>query len=314
MAQGATTKGPGRDQRGPMERLVRIAAVLHARGGGGMSGDQLVEVAGFTGEDASDQLAREIRHLRRQGWQIDNVAGPGQTAHYRMVTVDNRLTLQLTQPQQRALQQAVLLADRGDLVRRLGLPESSRPDDVGTVLEVAERDDALDTVVRATSLRALLRFDYKGSARVVHPVSVNAQYGRWYLRGREDGAEEGVVKAFVVSRMSDVRADAPGTADVPAPVRHPGLHPMSWEIDPPVDVELRTTADYAPDVRRWLGEPAAVAERGEHVVLRYRVTHRAAFRTRLYDLGTRVALLGPDEVRREVVAELRELAGHGDGA
>lgn len=298
-----------------MERLVRIAAVLHARGEAGMSGEQLVEVAGFTGEDAADQLAREIRHLRRQGWQIDNVAGPGQGAHFRMATVDNRLTLQLTQPQQRALQQAVLLADRGDLVRRLGLPDTSKPDDVGPLLEVAERDEALDVVVRATSLRSLLRFDYKGSARVVHPVSVSAQYGRWYLRGREDDdSTAGLVKAFVVSRMSDVHADAPGTADTPAPVRHPGLHPMSWEIDPPVDVALRTTADYAPDVRRWLGEPAAVDEEGEHVVLRYRVTHRAAFRTRLYDLGTRVTLLGPDEVRREVVAELRELAGHGGGA
>lgn len=300
-----------------MERLVRIAAVLHARGKAGMSGEQLVDVAGFTGEDAADQLAREIRHLRKQGWQIDNVAGPGQGAHFRMATVDNRLTLQLTQPQQRALQQAVLLADRGDLVRRLGLPETSKPDDVGPLLEVASRDDALDTVVRATSLRSLLRFDYKGSARVVHPVSVSAQYGRWYLRGREDGAPDGadgVVKAFVVSRMSEVHADAPGTAEVPAPVRHPGLHPMSWEIDPPVDVELRTTADYAPDVQRWLGDPASVDEQGEHVVLRYRVTHRAAFRTRLYDLGTRVTLLGPDEVRREVIAELREVAGHGGGA
>lgn len=299
---------------------MRIAAVLHARGRAGMSGEQLVDVAGFTGEDAADQLAREIRHLRKQGWQIDNVAGPGQGAHFRMATVDNRLTLQLTQPQQRALQQAVLLADRGDLVRRLGLPETSKPDEVGPLLEVAARDDALDTVVRATSLRSLLRFDYKGTSRVVHPVSVSSQYGRWYLRGREagtggdDARGDGVVKAFVVSRMSDVHADVPGTAETPTAVRHPGLHPMSWEIDPPVDVELRTTADYVPDVQRWLGEPASAEEQGEHVVLRYRVTHRAAFRTRLYDLGTRVALLGPEEVRREVVAELRELAGHGGEA
>ena len=56
--------------------------------------------------------------------------------------------------------------------------------------------------------------------------------------------------------MSDVTADPPRSARPVRAARHRGLHPMSWEIDPPVDVTLRTTTDHAPDVRRWLGEPA----------------------------------------------------------
>jgi predicted DNA-binding transcriptional regulator YafY len=176
---------------------------------------------------------------------------------------------------------------------------------------VGAHDSALSTVVRATSLRALLRFAYKGSPRTVHPESVRSQNGTWYLRGREDGSD--VVKTFVVSRMSDVVAEPPGTAERPEPVRHPGLHPMTWEIDPPVEVVLRTTPEYEPDVRRWLGPPVDVeGPRDGRVVLRYRVTHRAAFRTRLYELGRRVEVVGPDEVRREVVAELRRMAGHGE--
>lgn len=305
------TKGPGRDQRAPMERLVRIAAVLHAHGPAGVSGADLAEVAGFTGEERIDQLARELRHLRNQGWSIVNVAAPGEPAHYVMETVDNRLTVRLTAGQQRALQQAVLVADRGDLVRRLGLPDSARPADVTPpAVPVATPGEGLPVVVRATSQRARLRFTYKGAPRVVHPESVRSQNGTWYLRGREDGA--GTSKTFVVSRMSDVTADEAGTAERTEPVRHPGLHPMSWEIDPPVDVDLRTTPDFVPDVNRWLGEPTAVDEEDGAVVLRYRVTNRAAFRHRLYEMGPRVDLLGPPEVRGEVLAELRRMAGHGE--
>lgn len=301
------TKGPGRDQRAPMERLVRIAAVLHAHGRAGVSGADLADVAEFTGEERMDQLARELRHLRSQGWSIVNVAEPGEGAHYVMETVDNRLTVRLTPGQQRALQQAVLVADRTDLVRRLGLPESARPAEVAPPSMPLTTPEELSVLLRATSQRALLRFTYKGTRRSVHPESVRSQNGTWYLRGREDGT--GLTKTFVVSRMSEVTADAPGTAEPPEPLHHPGLHPMTWEIDPPVDVELRTTPDYEPDVRRWLDEPADVREDGDHVVLSYRVTHRAAFRTRLYELGRRVELLGPEEVRREVVAELRRMAG-----
>jgi hypothetical protein len=41
----------------------------------------------------------------------------------------------------------------------------------------------------------------------------------------------------------------------------------------------------------------------------YVVTHRRVFRYRLYELGTRVSVSSPDEVRQEIVAELAALAG-----
>lgn len=306
-------KGSGRDQREPMERLVRIAAALRARGERGVPGERLAEVAGFTGADRIDQLKRELRHLGRQGWNIVNVAPLGEPAHYRMTAVDNRFRVRLTPAQQRALQRAVLLADRGDLVARLGLGEEERPPEVTAELSTAGPDEALSTVVRAVRQHALLRFAYKGRARVVHPESVRTQNGTWYLRGVEDGDPDGTVKSFVVSRMSGLDAGRPGTAGEQAPARHPALHPMSWEIDPPVEVTLRTSPDYLPDVVRWLGEPASqeAADAAGSVLLRYRVTHRAALRARLYELGRRVALVGPDDVRRELLDELRAVADGG---
>lgn len=299
-------RGPGRDQRAPMERLVRIAAVLHAHGDRGVDGAELMAVAGFDGADAGSQLARELKHLRNQGWVIDSVGGEGDAGRYRMVTVDNRLTVRLDAAQQAALRKAVLLADRGDLARRLALPEAARPAEVTPHVPVAGHDEDLSVVMRAVARRALLTFTYKGTTRTVHPGSVRSANGTWYLRGREDGDED--LKWFVVSRMSDVDADAPGTADRIEQVRHPGLHPMTWEIDPPIEATLRTTEDYRADVERWLGEPVAVETAADHLLMRYVVTHRAAFRARLYELGRRVALEGPEEIRAEVLAELRRMA------
>jgi hypothetical protein len=41
----------------------------------------------------------------------------------------------------------------------------------------------------------------------------------------------------------------------------------------------------------------------------YTVTNRAAFRARIYVLGDRVSIVGPETFRAEMLAELRELAG-----
>lgn len=289
-----------------MERLVRLVAALHQAGRNGMATTSLIEIAGFEGNEAVDQLGRDFRYLRELGWQIDNVAGEGLEGVFRMVTVDNRLALRLTTEQQAALLRAVLLASRDDLVERLGLPKSERPAEVVTAVPVAD-DAALTTVTEAIRAGRLLRFRYNGTDRVVHPESVRTQNGKWYLRGHEDGLE--VIKSFVVSRMSDVEAD-PTTPSVRLETsEHQGLHPMSWQVDPPIDVVLRTTGDYAPDVRRWLGTPNDEKVHGDDVDLTYTVTNRGALRSRIYELGPRVTVVGPDEIREEIISELAEMAG-----
>jgi predicted DNA-binding transcriptional regulator YafY len=289
-----------------MERLVRLATVLQRAGARGVPTRNLLEIADFDGEAGADQLIREFRHLRQAGWQIDNIGGQGESGIYRMVTVDNRLRLKLTPDQQGALLRAVLLANRDDLVERLGLGSAERPADVVAAVPVGG-DEALSAVTQALQHGCVLRFRYNGSDRSVHPQSVRTQNGKWYLRGHEDGAD--LVKSFVVSRMSAISADAPGTASRAPSSRHSGLHPMTWEVDPPVEVTLRSSADYAPDVRRWLGTPQSETVDGDDVELAYLVTHRAALRARIYELGPRVQVVGPDDVRAELLAELADMAG-----
>jgi len=302
-----------------MERLVRIAAMLQAHPVGGVPAATLDRVAGFPASPGHDQLKREIRHLERQGWRIENIAAPGQPAIYRMTTVDNRLRVRLTLGQQAALRRAVLLADQGDLAQRLGLsgdPDRSPAPTVPAAVRAAV-PEALSLVVEAVRDHRVLRFAYKGTARVVHPESVRSQNGVWYLRGAEAtdpaAVERPVVKTFVVSRMLDVAADAPRTARRLPHVRHTGLHPMSWEIDPPVEVTLRAAARFEPDVRRWLGPPLAAEADGDDVLLRYRVTHRTALHARLVELDDRVRIEGPPQAQADLLAFLAAARGE-DGA
>jgi predicted DNA-binding transcriptional regulator YafY len=291
-----------------MERLVRLAIALQSQGRVGLPGEKLIEIAGFAeGQDATSQLNREFRQMRALGWQIDNIAPQGEHAVYRMTSVDNRLRVRLTPGQQAALQRAALLADRADLVERLGLATTPQAREIAAVIPDSPTDERLASVIHAVRMHCLLRFGYAGSARLVQPDSVRAQNGTWYLRAFEDAAQR--MKVFVVSRMSDVAAEPPGTARSFPRERHPGLHPMSGQIDPPVEVTLRAPVEYVPDVERWLGRPVSYRNVDDGVELIYVVTHRSALRARIYQLGTRVQVIGPEAIRKEILTELAEMAG-----
>jgi hypothetical protein len=62
-------------------------------------------------------------------------------------------------------------------------------------------------------------------------------------------------------------------------------------------------------VRRWLGNPQEERPSTGTTELVYRVTNRAALRSRIYLLGRRVSVAGPEEVRAELIAELAQMAG-----
>lgn len=298
---------PGRDQVKAMQRLARILAVLD-NAGAGVEVDRLLRAADYGGQAApQDQLSLDLRNLRKQGWQIDNIAPRGEAARYRMVSGDNRLHVRLTPRQRAALQRAVILAERSDLAQRLGVRTTALPQGIGSEV-VPRRDGAgLSLALQVVQLRSRIRFTYKGTPRLVHPGAVRYQSYKWYFSGVEDGSD--LLKHFVVSEMSAIALEPPGTADDVPEVRRIPLHPLRWEVDEPIQVTLRTTRDFAPDVVRWLNAPDSEAERDGAVDLTYTVTHRSAFRARLHVLGPRVTIAKGETMRAELLAELRTMAG-----
>jgi predicted DNA-binding transcriptional regulator YafY len=299
----------GRDQVKAMGRLARILYVLDNARKVGVTADKLVAVAEYGGDDKNkqDQLSLDLRNLRKQGWQIDNVQGVGEGARYRMISGDNRLRVLLSDEQQAALQRAVILVERSDLASRLGTKPADLPEGIGVRDVDHEESDALAKCHAAVQRRSRITFTYKGTSRTVHPASVRFQNYRWYLSGQEEASE--LVKHYVVADMAGVSLDHPGSATAVPPVGRIPLHPLLWDVDEPTSVTVRTTRSYVPDVVRWLRDPESVKETGDVVDMRYTVTHRAAFRARVYALGSRVQHVDGGVVRDELVSELREMTG-----
>jgi predicted DNA-binding transcriptional regulator YafY len=299
--------GGGRDQLGPIERLVRMLAVLETAGLVGAGQQQLLDVARYGGDhdDQRRALNRELKHLTEAGWDIRNVGDVGSDARYVLQARDTRLRVSLTREQKAELARAATLAgvkDFADLVGDAPLARVTSPRVSAPLLTTAGHPN-LTLCIYAASHRCLLQFTYKRRLRLVHPRVVQPGPSGWYLAGCEDG--QAVEKNFAVGRMRTLAIDRPGSATVTYDVRHAQLDPLTWLVDPPVDVVVETTDDHVAHVESRLGTPTSRKDADDRVTLTIPVTHRAAFRHRLYELGTRVRVLAPEEVRAEIVKDLQ---------
>jgi predicted DNA-binding transcriptional regulator YafY len=286
-----------------MERLVRLIGALNQHRTGAPIAVLLKAVAPEQHSDEARRrmLSRDIEHLNNLGYDIRNVAEPGTDGVYVMRARDNRLQVNLTPEQRGELLRAAIAAGLEGMTAHLGASG-----DVGQAPPPSTGH--LDLVQRGTTRHCRVRFTYKGEPRVVHPARVHSGPSGWYLSGREDGQD--VVKEFVVSRMSDVSLDAPGSAEVVDEPARPSLDPLSWRQDPPADVVVEIPVEHRVLAENLLGAPADVTAEDGTLRMTYVVTNRAVFRWRIYELGTRVRVLGPEEVRRELLAELESfLAG-----
>jgi predicted DNA-binding transcriptional regulator YafY len=303
-----------------MERVIRLISVLTARSTP-VPAEDLVRVGGYHAvdpDDAKRMLTRDIAQLNSTGWDIRNVAPPGEPGRWQLRARDNRLRVGLTPAQRAELVRAALAAGRPGLAGPLGPgdPRAPGPDAGPAAVPSAPRvvvtegtapDETLADALRAVALHCLARFTYKDVARVAHPWSVHPGPSGWYLRAREDGHD--TVKEFVVSRMGGLELDRPGTAEVPASSPRPQLDPLRWQVDPPLRAVVETTTEHRPQVEHLLGEPGAVEVAGDIARLSYEVNHRGPFRWRLYELGPRVRLLAPEALRKEIEAELVAVTG-----
>lgn len=301
---------PGRDQRAPMERLVRLVGALNTHPVGASLAILLTAVSApgyHPGDDNEAQevarrkmLQRDLDHLNALGYDVRNTAEVGADGVYVMRARDNRLQVSLDAEQRGELLRAALAAGLTGMATHLA-PEPRDPG-ADAVAGTAPVSADLDLVQRATARRCRLSFTYKGEARVVHPALVHSGPSGWYLTAREEGSH--LDKEFVVSRMTDLALDQPGSAaSLDEPVRR-SLDPLSWEVDPATDVVLRVPSEHEVLATNLLGTPWTTAVDDPDLLLGYRVTHRRVFRYRIYELGTRVRVVSPDDVRAEIGSEL----------
>ena len=282
-------RAAGRDQATAMERLIRILLALSDCGDYGISAQRLARVAGLPGDTESGlaALRRDIRRLRQVGWDIATEGDDGLAGRYVLHARDNRMALLLSPGEQAALHQALLDADA----------------------QIPPPPAHLADLERAVHRHCLAWFSYRHRRRTVHPHVLHNGPSGWMLRGRE--MESGMVKEFVVRRMADdVAIGQPGSAEPPGVVPRLSFDPMTWEVDPPLEVVLATSPSFEREVCRVMSGGRIVGGRDDEVLIAVVVTNRVAFRSRLLELGPQVRVVGPPEAVEMVVAALRRLA-HG---
>lgn len=291
-------KQPGRDQGKAMQRHVRLLTRLAQAAPGWVKRDTMMDELGYGEARPRDGIARDVRLLRDRGWAIEN-RGQGKEMAHRLLDQDPRLNTLLTDRQIRELSRAVTLAGRSPV--GLGLPKhgaTSAPAPIESDLEVAF---TVEEALHALKHQCLLHFDYKGVPRTVHVDAVRRTgTGRWRIIAREDGVQ----KFFRIDRISDLRVGAPGSASPTQSVTKDS-DPLSIPDGEPVVAVVTSDPVHEDRVVRELGEPVARSESDAGIELSIPVTNRWLWRRRLYQLGTRVRLVGPEELRAEVQQELR---------
>ena len=129
--------------------------------------------------------------------------------------------------------------------------------------------------------------------------------GRWRIIAREDGLQ----KQFRLDRCDDVRVGPPGSASEAQPAVQ-DMDPLTISDGEPVDAEVLVAPEHEGRIIRELGSAVTRLEGSDGILLTIPVTNRWLWRMRLYQLGTRVRLLGPpqlcDEVRTELLTFARE--------
>ncbi|HSI91900.1 MAG TPA: hypothetical protein VK925_00290, partial [Jiangellaceae bacterium] len=165
VGEGGAVSHGGRDQLGPIERLVRVLAVLDGAGPAGATQEQLLEVAryGATAPDAQRRmLTKDISYLNDAGWDIQNVAEPGKNARYVLEARDIRLRVELSPSEQAELARVGRLAGVDEFADYVGTDAGppEHPSGSGIYHDGHPADVQLALCLEAAARRRVVQFIY----------------------------------------------------------------------------------------------------------------------------------------------------------
>jgi proteasome accessory factor B len=177
------------------------------------------------------------------------------------------------------------------------------PDGVadGAPLAALPGGEHLATLFLAVVERRAVHFDYRGVARTVDPYRLSFSSGRWYLDGHDHG--RGAERRFRLDRIESApRVGDPGAFPRP-PRSEPGTR-QPWRMGDEDEVEALLLVDEGQ--AGWAvakaGEGAVRERRPDgSVVLALGVTNRDAFRSFVLGFLDHAEVLGPPELRSEMV-------------
>ena len=309
----------------PLERLTNLVALL------------LEARQPLTLEQIADALAgqyppgkaarrgafeRDKATLREGGVPIESQVLRGDAAGATGYFIDRRryeLRLDLTPEETRALQMAVAAVHlrpdwSADALLKLGVvtgADEAGADDGGPGPSAALPALAsLPLLFEAATARSVVRFRYHDRDREVEPYGLVTRDGFWYLAGLD--RTRGEQRTFRVDRIEGDIAIGPADAFA-VPADFDLAHAVADDpkaIGAPQEALVEVAPVRAAKVVREVGE-AAVAERRADgsVVVRVPCGNLAAFRSWVLGLLDDAVVVGPPELRADLVAWLRASAG-----
>lgn len=172
---------------------------------------------------------------------------------------------------------------------------------------------ALAELFDAYRKRATVTFTHRGATRRLDPYGLVFRRGHWYVVGRDHDREG--PRSFRADRIEgDITVGNPGAFTVPH-----GLDPATLLRDDPmrfgseeasVEARVLVDAEQAAFVVEELGEAAVEVRNADgSVVVTTTVTNRAAFLSFVLGLLDRAQVLGPPDLRAEMVDWLDAIAG-----
>lgn len=302
-----------------LERLTNLLAVLLEtkvplsldRIFHNMPGQYPTEMAARRGAFERDKAV-----LRGQGIPLQqSVLSDGGTGYWIDRDAYELGDLGLTEEEKRALQLAVAAVRLGvdwgdDALLKIGGPDGSfSAIDVTAALPSLP---ALAPLFEAHLTRSTVTFRYRGKVRQLDPWGLLSREGFWYVVGFEHAAGER--RTFRVDRIDgDVQISGTECFEVPD-----GFDPATAVIDDPkavgavpgTNARVRVSALRSQRVENEVGT-ANVEQRNDDgsVVVLVPCANLSAFRSWLFGLGDHAEVLGPPEVRADVVQWLRQMVG-----
>lgn len=253
---------------------------------------------------------RDKETLRGMGVPITvEPLGDGTEVGYRVRADDYYLPdLGLTEAETAALRVAVSAvalgsrAGEGALMKLGGLgAESASPI---ASLPIAP---ALAALFEAFRRRAVVAFVHRGKRRTIEPWGLASKRGHWYVVGFDRDRQ--AIRAFRADRIdAEVEVGPSGAFEPPDDFRPDAqIEDRPWLLgeEPPTTVQLRVDGAHVDEFVAELGADAQIAnESNDGVLVELTVTNRAALRTLVLGFLDHVEIIGPADVRAELVAWL----------
>ncbi len=233
-----------------------------------------------------------------------------------------------------ARREGSLLSDAAaDLVERAG--ESLPPSTAALVARVPQafhyapfapkdyrgQEDVLDLAIQAVLRRVALKVRYRSAQGreatwTLEPWSLVLHRESFYLLARAPWLKEGALWTFAVDRISDAELRRDRTFQVPDDFE-PGAHLSGglglWDVGrEPEDVRIAFVQDITPGVRErvWPGFQGWSTHSDGRPVLSLSLPVTPELVTWVLAYGPAAEVLGPEELRKRVIEELRGALAH----